>query len=95
MYSTQLILYFYLVWASCHAYHHEYILYIRVESKVEEVIIELGSEEGNPLVEVGFNISGPSKEPDPSAEQGKPWMHLTFIVITNFYSLDMFDALSS
>jgi hypothetical protein len=40
-------------------------------------IVEPVPEEGQLLVEVGFDICGTSEEPDNSTDQGKPQMHLT------------------
>jgi hypothetical protein len=45
-----------------------------IETKV--VKVEQVLEEGNPPVEVGFDICGTSEVPDTSADQGKPQMHL-------------------
>jgi hypothetical protein len=43
------------------------------ETKV--VKVEQVPEEGNPPMEVGFDICGTSEEPDTLADQGKPRMH--------------------
>ena len=44
----------------------------RVVTESEEGAVEQVSEEGQPSVEVGFDICGSSKEPNTSTNQGKP-----------------------
>ena len=51
-------------------------LLLRVVNEGEHVVVNRVVKEVNPSVEVGFDIGGTSPEPDFSANQGKPWMHL-------------------
>jgi hypothetical protein len=57
-------------------------------TEIEEVNVEQAPEEGNPLVEVGFDICGTSEEPNYPVNQGKPQMHLNpSLHFTNLISL--------
>jgi hypothetical protein len=44
----------------------------RVVTESEEGVVEQVPEEGQPSLEVGFDICGSSKEPNTSTNQGKP-----------------------
>jgi hypothetical protein len=46
--------------------------YLRVVTESEEMTVNQVSEEGQPSVEVGFDICGSSEEPNTSTNQGKP-----------------------
>ena len=61
-------------------------LLLRVVNKSENVVVNQVVEEVNPSVEVGFDICGTSLEPDFSNNQGKPRMHLTYLVFYKFIS---------
>ena len=52
------------------------VLLLRVVNEGEHVVVNQVAEEVNPLVEVRSDISGTTPEPDFSANQGKPRMHL-------------------
>jgi hypothetical protein len=57
-------------------------------TETEEVNVEQAPEEGNPPVEVGFDICGTSEEPNYPVNQGKPRMHLNpSLRFTNLISL--------
>jgi hypothetical protein len=59
--------------ASCLVLHHvEHVSLSRVVTEGEEVSVDQILEEGNPPVEVGFDVCGSSEEPNTSTNQGKP-----------------------
>ena len=62
-------------------------LLLRVVNESENVVVNQVVEEVNPSVEAGFDICGTSLEPDFSDNQGKPRMHLTYLVFYKFISL--------
>ena len=62
-------------------------LLLCVVNESENMVVNLVVEEVNPPVEVGFDICGTSPEPDFSGNQGKPRMHLTYLVFYKFISL--------
>ena len=51
-------------------------LLLRILNEGEHMVVNQVAEEVNPSVEVGSDISGTTPEPDFSANQGKPRMHL-------------------
>ena len=51
-------------------------LLLRVVNESEHVVVNQVEEEVNLSVEVGFDTNGTTPEPDFSANQGKPRMHL-------------------
>ena len=60
-------------------------LLLHVVNKSENMVVNQVVEEVNPSVEVGFDTCGTSTEPDYSDNQGKPRMHLTYLVFINLY----------
>ena len=60
-------------------------LSLRVVNESENVVVNQVVEEVNPPVEVGFDICGPSPEPDYSDNQGKPRMHLNIPCVLQIY----------
>ena len=59
----------------------------RAVNESENVVVNQVVEEVNPSVEVRFDICGTTPEPDFSGNQGKPRMHLTYLVFYKFISL--------
>jgi hypothetical protein len=58
-------------------HHVKHTLSYRVDLVNEEVnVIEKVPEEGQSLVEVGFDICGTDSKPEILVDQGKPRMHL-------------------
>jgi hypothetical protein len=57
--------YWHIIMSSMH-------LLSRVVIEGEEVSVDQIPEEGNPPVEVGFDVCGSSEEPNTSTNQGKP-----------------------
>ena len=51
-------------------------LLLRIVNESEHVVVNQVEEEVNPFAEVGFGNSATTSEPDFSANQGKPQMHL-------------------
>jgi hypothetical protein len=63
-------------------------LYSRVVTESEEVTVDQAPGAENPPMEVGFDICGSSKEPNTSANQGKPRSIQPFLVVYKcFYHL--------
>ena len=60
-------------------------LLLRVVNESEHVVVNQVVEEVNPSVEIGFDISGTTPEPDFSNNQGKPWMHLNLPCVLQIY----------
>ena len=56
-------------------------LLLRVVNEGEHVVVNQVMEEVNPSVEVGIEIGGTTPEPNFSINEGKPRMHLTYLVI--------------
>ena len=70
-------------------------LLLRVVNEGEHVLVNQVVEEVNPPVEVGFDNCGTTLEPKFSINEGKPRMHLTYLVIYKLISLLLlFTALS-
>ena len=70
-------------------------LLLRVVNESENVVVNQVVEEVNPSVEVGFDNCGTTPEPNFSVNEGKPRMHLTYLVIYKLISLLLlFTALS-
>ena len=61
------------------------VLLLRVVNKSEQVVVNQVVEEVNPSVEVGFDISGTTPEPDFSDNQGKPQMHLNLPCVLQIF----------
>ena len=61
------------------------VLLLRVVNEGEHVVVNQVAEEVNPSVEVGFDISGMTSEPDFSANQGKPRMHLNLPYVLQIF----------
>ena len=51
-------------------------LLLRVVNEGEHIAVNQVAEEVDPSMEVGFDISGTTPEPDFSVNEGKPRMHL-------------------
>ena len=63
--------------------------------KFEHVVVNQVVEEVNPPVEVRFDICGTTPEPNFFVNEGKPRMHLTYLVFYKFISLFLlYTALS-
>ena len=62
-------------------------LLLRVVNEGEHMVVNQVVEEVDPSVEVGFDISGTTPEPDFSVNEGKPRMHLTYLMIYKLISL--------
>ena len=62
-------------------------LLLRVVNESEHVVVNQVVEEVNPSVEVGFDNCGTTPEPNFSANEGKPRMHLTYLMIYKLISL--------
>ena len=60
-------------------------LLLRVVNEGEHVVVNQVAEEVNPSIEVGLDICGTTSEPDLSANQGKPRMHLTLPCVLQIY----------
>ena len=56
-------------------------LLLRVVNEGDHVVVNQVAEEDDPSVEVGFEIGGTTPEPNFSVNEGKPRMHLTYLVI--------------
>ena len=69
-------------------------LLLCVVNESENVVVNQVVEEVNPPVEVGFDICGTSLEPNYFDNQGKPRMHLTYLVFYKFISFILNIALS-
>ena len=67
-------------------------LLLRVVNESENVVVNQVEEGVNPSVEVGFDNCGTSSEPDFFINQGKPRMHLTYLVFYKFISLLLFNT---
>ena len=65
-------------------------LLLRVVNEGEHVVVNQVVEEVNPPVEVGFDNCGTTPEPNFSINEGKPRMHLTYLVIYKLISLLLF-----
>ena len=65
-------------------------LLLRVVNKGEHMVVNQVVEEVNPSVEVGIEIGGTTPEPNFSVNEGKPRMHLTYLVIYKLISLLLF-----
>ena len=65
-------------------------LLLRVVNEGEHVVVNQVVEEVNPSVEVGLDNCGATPEPDFSINEGKPRMHLTYLVIYKLISLLLF-----
>ena len=66
-------------------------LLLRVVNESEHVVVNQVEEEVNPSVEVRFDISGTTPEPDFSANQGKPRMHLNLPCVLQTYTAFAFQ----
>ena len=62
-------------------------LLLHVVNEGEHVVVNQVMEEVNPPVEVGFDNCGTTPEPNFSVYEGKPRMHLTYLVIYKLISL--------
>ena len=60
-------------------------LLLHVVNEGEYVVVNQVVEEVNPSVEVGSDICGTTLEPDFSANQGKPWMHLNLPCVLQIF----------
>ena len=60
-------------------------LLLRVVNESEHVVVNQIEEEVNSSVEVRFDISGTTLEPDFSPNQGKPRMHLNLPCVLQIY----------
>ena len=70
-------------------------LLLCVVNEGEHVVVNQVVEEVNPSVEVRSDTCGTSQEPNFSINEGKPRMHLTYLVIYKLISLLLlFTALS-
>ena len=65
-------------------------LLLRVVNEGEHVIVNQVAEEVNPSVEVRSDNCGTTPEPNFSVNEGKPRMHLTYLVIYKLISLLLF-----
>ena len=65
-------------------------LLLHVVNEGENVVVNQVVEEVNPSVEVGIEIGGTTPEPNFSVNEGKPRMHLTYLVIYKLISLLLF-----
>ena len=65
-------------------------LLLCVVNEGEHVVVNQVAEEVNPSVGVRSEDCGTSQEPDFSVNQGKPRMHLTYLVFYKFLSLLLF-----
>ena len=65
-------------------------LLLRVVNEGEHVVVNQVVEEVDPSVEVGVDIGGTTPEPNFSVNEGKPRMHLTYLVIYKLISLLLF-----
>ena len=65
-------------------------LLLRVVNEGEHVVVNQVVEEVNPSVEVSIDICGATPESDFSVNEGKPRMHLTYLVIYKLISLLLF-----
>ena len=62
-------------------------LLLHVVNEGEHVVVNQVVEEVNPSVEVGSDTYGTSQESNFSVNEGKPRMHLTYLVIYKLISL--------
>ena len=70
-------------------------LLLRVVNEGEHVVVNQVVEEVDPSVEVGVDIGGTTPDPDFSVKEGKPRMHITYLVFYKLISLLLlFTALS-
>ena len=60
-------------------------LLLRVVNESEHVVVNQVEEEVNPSVEVGFDISGMTPEPNFSVNQGKPRMLLNLPCVLQIF----------
>ena len=60
-------------------------LLLRVVNESEHMVVNQVEEEVNPSVEVRFDNSGMPSEPNFSANQGKPRMHLKLPCVLQIY----------
>ena len=58
---------------------------LRVVNEGEHVVVNQVAEEVYPSIEVGSDISGTTLEPDFSANQGKPRMHLNLPCVLQIF----------
>ena len=65
-------------------------LLLRVVNEGEHVVVDQVVEEVDPSVEVGIEIGGTTPEPNFFINEGKPRMHLTYLVIYKLISLFLF-----
>ena len=65
-------------------------LLLRVVNEGEHVVVNQVVEEVNPPVEVGFDNSGTTLDPNFSVNEGKPRMHLTIPCVLQILSLLLF-----
>ena len=65
-------------------------LLLRVVNEGEHMVVNQVVEEVNPSVEVGIEIGGTTPDPNFSINEGKPRMHLTYLVIYKLISLLLF-----
>ena len=66
-------------------------LLLCVVNEGEHVVVNQVVEEVNPSVEVGIEIGGTTPELNFSVNEGKPRMHLTYLVIYKLISLLLFS----
>ena len=62
-------------------------LLLRVVNKGDHMVVNQIVEEVNPSIEVGSNTCETSQEPDFSVNEGKPRMHITYLVFYKLISL--------
>ena len=74
------------------SHHVKHGIVLRVVNEGEHVVINQVVEEVDPSVEVGVDIGGMTLDPDFSVNEGKPQMHLTYLV---FYKLILLLLLST
>ena len=60
-------------------------LLLRVVNESEHMVVNQVEEEVNLSIEVGFDISGTTPEPDFSVNQGKPRMHLNLPCVLQIF----------
>ena len=60
-------------------------LLLRVVNESENVVVNQVVEEVNPSIEVRSDNCGTSQEPDLSANQGKPQMHLNLTCVLQIF----------
>ena len=65
-----------------HISHHvKHGIVLRVVNEGEHVVVNQVVEEVDPSVEVGFDISGTTLEPDFFVNEGKPRIHLNLLCV--------------